>query len=58
MCKVIISNRGNSYCNFNTPSKEFDIPSEMVPVLQGIFNELNATRKTATEPIINLNLCK
>ena len=59
MCKVRISNRGNNYTNFNFPSKEFDLPTDLVPVIQNLFNELNAQRKTATEPIISIEtICK
>ena len=54
MCKVRISNRGNNYFNPSFPSKEFDIPSEMVPILENIFSELNQTRKTAVEPNITI----
>jgi len=54
MCRVLISNRGNNYCTYNIPQKEFDIPTELVPVLKDIFHELNAQRTTATEPIISI----
>ena len=54
MCKVRITNRGSNYSNFNTPSKEFDIPTEVVPILKNIFYELNATRKTASQPEISI----
>ena len=54
MCKVLISNRSSNYSNYNNPSKEFDVPSEMVPVLESIFHELNATRKTAVDPSISI----
>ena len=54
MCKVRITNRGSNYSNYSNPSKEFDIPSEMVPVLESIFHELNAARKTAVDPSISI----
>lgn len=55
MCKVVISNRGSNFSHaFNYTSKEFDIPSDIVPVLEDIFSELNSTRITATDPIINI----
>ena len=55
MCKVLISNYGNNYFNASFPSKEFDIPSEMVPILENIFSELNQMRKTAVEPNISIH---
>ena len=54
MCKVLIINRCDNYRNYNCPKKEFDIPNELVPVLQGIFRELNQSREVATEPIISI----
>ena len=54
MCKVRITNRGSNYSNFNTPSKEFDIPTDIVPFLTQIFQELNSTRKTASQPEISI----
>ena len=54
MCKVLIRNRASNYGQLNCPTKEFDIPSDLVSTLESIFNELNATRKTAIEPIINI----
>lgn len=54
MCKVRIVNSSNNYTPMNSTSIETDIPTEMVPIIQQIFNELNAKRKTAVYPSISI----
>ena len=54
MCKVIISNQWDNYRNLGCPSKEFDIPSDLLPVIKNIFKELNDTRKSATDPVLSI----
>ena len=55
MCKVRIVNSSNNYTPMNSTSIETDIPTEMVPIIQQIFNELNSKRKTAVYPSISIN---
>ena len=54
MCKVRISNRGNGYYIHHIPEVETDIPSDIYPVIESIFKELNSARKSESEPLINI----
>lgn len=55
MCKVRIVNHSNNYNDFNNPTIETDIPSEMVPLFEKIFHELNSKRVNAVCPSISIN---
>lgn len=55
MCKVRIYNRGNGYFSYHIPMVEADIPTEFVPVLEDVVKKLNNDRKSAIEPIIDIN---
>lgn len=54
MCKVIINNVGNNYNTLNCTSLETDIPSELLPVLEKVFAELNKKRTNAICPRITI----
>lgn len=55
MCKVRIVNKGSNYISYNNTELETDIPTEVVNILEQVFRDLNANRKSATMPSISIN---
>ncbi len=54
MCRVKIVNHHCNYTDYNNAQIETDIPAEMIPVFQKVFNDLNKSRTNAVCPFISI----
>ena len=54
MCRVNFVNQHCNYTDYNNAQIETDIPTEMIPVFQKVFNDLNKSRTNAICPFISI----